>query len=362
MVDRLSMARMALLATAAALIAAPREILADALLRVDFKDNPAAPYDDAMARADFGDMVQFSKIQAGRARIKEDAATGQKVLEVKYPKGCLGSSECAIQLRTFFPAQETAWVRYKVRFEPGFSWQRGGKLPGLCGGKCNTGCVGVTGEDGWSARMMWRGAGMLVQYMYVPGKSSSCGDDYGWNMQAAVPGRWYELKNQIILNTPGTGGGNGKGDGVMRSWLDGKLVLDRGNVRFRDAAALKIDQFYFSTFHGGSSDAWRPSVDSYISFSDIVVANTDPSDLSSSISMRAETPRRTRAAWRNGILAFHAPRSGTTSIKVADLRGLAVASLETAGPVSHPLALRPGVYLVSWSGAAGTGNQRLSVL
>ena len=30
--------------------------------------------------------------------------------------------------------------------------------------------------------------------------------------------------------------------------------------------------------------------------------------------------------------------------------------------VPHPLALRPGVYLVSWTGAAGSGIQRLSVL
>lgn len=328
------------------------------LLRIAFSDNPVGPYDEAMARADFGPGVQFSKITAGRARIKADPTTGKNVLEVKYPKGCLGSGECAIQLRAFFPAQETAWVAYRLRFEQGFSWQRGGKLPGLCGGQCNTGCVGVSGRDGWSARMMWRGAGSLVQYMYIPGKQSSCGDDYDWDMAPIVPGAWHELKNQIVLNTPGSGGA-GKADGVMRSWLDGRLVLDRRNVRFRDDAALKIDQFYFSTFHGGSSDAWRPAVDSYLSFSDITVSAVDPATLSSRIRRGAFGDAAWSAAWSGGRLRLEGP-GGRTSWTVADLHGRVLAAFESRGPGATPLALRPGLYLLKWSGAAGTGSLRLA--
>lgn len=32
---------------------------------------------------------------------------------------------------------------------------RGGKLPGLCGAECVTGCDPVDGLTGWSARHMW---------------------------------------------------------------------------------------------------------------------------------------------------------------------------------------------------------------
>lgn len=44
----------------------------------------------------------------------------------------------------------------RMKFGKGFDWVRGGKLPGLCGADCITGCKDVTGLDGWSARQMWR--------------------------------------------------------------------------------------------------------------------------------------------------------------------------------------------------------------
>ena len=37
----------------------------------------------------------------------------------------------------------------------GFKFQKGGKLPGLCGGLCDSGCSPSTGLTGWSARHMW---------------------------------------------------------------------------------------------------------------------------------------------------------------------------------------------------------------
>ena len=45
---------------------------------------------------------------------------------------------------------------------------KGGKLPGLFGGEGNTGGGIPTGMDGFSARMMWRGSGRVVQYVYYP--------------------------------------------------------------------------------------------------------------------------------------------------------------------------------------------------
>lgn len=206
--------------------------------------------------------------------------------------------------------------------------------------------------------MMWRGAGRLVQYMYIPGKQSSCGDDFDWDMPSIAPGRWHELKNQIILNTPGTGGA-GKADGVMRSWLDGRLVLDRRNVRFRDAASLKIDQFYFSTFHGGSSDAWRPSADSYISFSDITVSTADPSSLSSRARRGASGGSGWSAAWHDGLLRLEGP-AGKTLVSVTDLDGRLLATWETGGPGAYPLPLRPGLYVMRWSGSRRSGAHRFA--
>jgi hypothetical protein len=44
----------------------------------------------------------------------------------------------------------------RMKFGPNFDWVRGGKLPGLCGAECQTGCKEVTGLDGFSSRHMWR--------------------------------------------------------------------------------------------------------------------------------------------------------------------------------------------------------------
>lgn len=43
----------------------------------------------------------------------------------------------------------------RFKFMEGFKFQKGGKLPGLCGGLCDTGCQPSNGLTGWSARHMW---------------------------------------------------------------------------------------------------------------------------------------------------------------------------------------------------------------
>ena len=66
-------------------------------------------------------------------------------------------------------------LEYRIRFDGNFPWTRGGKIPGLGGGTAPTGCVTTTGA-GFSARMMWRGGGELVGYVYDNDQSSDCGN------------------------------------------------------------------------------------------------------------------------------------------------------------------------------------------
>jgi hypothetical protein len=49
--------------------------------------------------------------------------------------------------------------------------------------------------------------------------------------------RWYCYEYMVKANTPG------KRDGRVAMWVDGKLIADFGNLRFRDAATLEIDRF-----------------------------------------------------------------------------------------------------------------------
>lgn len=193
---------------------------------------------------------------------------------VRYPKGAIGG-DSACQYLCSFPKmglapREECYVRYYVRFDPGFDFVKGGKLPGLVGGQANTGGHIPNGRDGWSARLMWRSGGRVVQYLYHPDQKGVWGDDLDWATDGEpcrfVPGTWHCVETCVRMNTPG------KHDGVLRSWFDGALALETATIRFRDVPELQIDGFYFSTFFGGGDLSWAPPEDQYAQFDDFVLA------------------------------------------------------------------------------------------
>ncbi len=195
-------------------------------------------------------------------------------LRVRYPKGLIGG-DSACQWYTSFPKlgiepRDEAYVRYYVRFDPKFQFVKGGKLPGLAGGQGNTGGKIPSGRDGWSARLMWRTDGRIVQYVYHPDQPGKWGEDFPWTLKGQPaffkPGTWHCVETYVRMNTPG------KKDGVLRSWLDGELALEVTSIRFREVPELLIDAFYFSTFFGGGEPDWAPPKDQYVQFDSFVIA------------------------------------------------------------------------------------------
>jgi hypothetical protein len=159
-----------------------------------------------------------------------------------------------------------------VRFAADFDWVQGGKLPGLGGGTTPTG--GNFDPDGFTSRYMWRKGGRLVVYLYWAGQASAAnatGRQYGVDLDCGVTmerGRDYTLRQRVTMNTPG------KPDGVLEVWVDGRPVLRRADLLFRDAPGKtwQIDRFFFSTFHGGNDPSWAPSRDCTVLFDEISVA------------------------------------------------------------------------------------------
>ncbi|HET6557633.1 MAG TPA: hypothetical protein VFG54_09990 [Prolixibacteraceae bacterium] len=115
----------------------------------------------------------------------------------------------------------------------------------------------------------WRGdaetpsPGYLNLYVYHPEQRSEYGDhffpdgivspytskpyDFGSDFiprpQIITPlDQWFCYEYMVQANTPG------KRDGRIAVWVDGKLVADFMNLRFRDIESLKIDRFGLS-FH-----------------------------------------------------------------------------------------------------------------
>ncbi|MCL1789326.1 MAG: hypothetical protein FWG33_03130, partial [Oscillospiraceae bacterium] len=74
--------------------------------------------------------------------------------------------------------------------------------------------------------------------------------------------RWYCYELMIKTNTPG------KKDGRITGWVDGEVILDFPNMRFRDIADLKIDLIGFS-FGSASTPAATSSW-----FDNIVIAKS----------------------------------------------------------------------------------------
>jgi len=219
---------------------------------------------------------------AANASVVEDPEYG-RALAVVYPAEsgsitCVARKRCAVHgglvFRVPLPGGHTissAWLSYRVKFEPGFEWVKGGKLPGLCGGGCATGGRRVE-PDRFSIRYMWRAGGEATVYTYLgnpPG--SGRGLPVGsWRWQA--DGRWHQVQQELILNT-----GN-HDDGVIRVWYDRALAdppsFERTDLRYYDRVRfpeLGIDKLIFSTFHGGQDASWSPSRDVRAYFTDLTV-------------------------------------------------------------------------------------------
>jgi hypothetical protein len=159
------------------------------------------------------------------------------------------------------PEPEEAYFRYYLRL--GDNWNptvSGGKLPGFAGlyNKGGWGMRKSNGSNGWSARGGFmrataaapegrelRAIGSYVYHADMPGRT---GDSWGWSLGPTgllEKNRWYSVEQHVKLNRPGAS------DGVLRAWIDGKLVFSRDKLRFREVAELKIESVWLNIYHGG---------------------------------------------------------------------------------------------------------------
>ncbi|EGN96369.1 polysaccharide lyase family 14 protein, partial [Serpula lacrymans var. lacrymans S7.3] len=166
-------------------------------------------------------------------------------------------------------------LEYSVFFPEGFMWVKGGKLPGLYGG--HTSCSG--GADAltcFSTRLMWRQDGAGELYLYAPkakqtaalcsDPQSVCDAAYGFSVGRGsfnyTAGGWTKVRQNIVLNTPG------RQDGVFTLDVDGKRVINRTDIFYRDVAALPSSEacYLISTFFGGHEDDYATPKDQYTWF------------------------------------------------------------------------------------------------
>lgn len=150
-----------------------------------------------------------------------------------------------------FKRREAACLTYSVMPRAGFGFGAGGRLPGFQG-------TAPAEGDGlpapFSVRFAWTAAGELDVYPLLPQwpEGRSLGGRQG--KATLEPGRWTELEQEVVLNTPG------EADGVLRVWLDGRLVVQKTDVLYRTSASVTLAGVMAETVGGAQADeAKRPA-------------------------------------------------------------------------------------------------------
>ena len=201
-----------------------------------------------------------------------DRAAGREWLRVKYPRGSHGGPEGGAGWR--YPMAGVpkdnleAEVSYRLMFEEGFAFVKGGKLPGLCGGKKTiTGGDPVNGKEGWSARVMWRKDGRGQAYVYHMNQPGKYGDEFDFPADFRfLPGVEYAIRLRVIMNDPGRRNGVLKVYAGPVSGGEPALLVDKADMEWRAIREVGVDSILFNTFHGGSDATWAPDRDCYSRF------------------------------------------------------------------------------------------------
>jgi hypothetical protein len=189
---------------------------------------------------------------------------GETWIRVIYPEGETGKG---FKMVTNHDLEDRVYFEYKVRFADDFDWVIGGKLPGLSGmvpgGDGGASGQKPTGDDFWSVRFMWAADGKGFAYAYHPDQPNRYGENIHFPSHIRFQkGVVQTLGLEVVMNTPG------QHDGILRGWLDGVLVVERTDIRWRDVPELQIDAINFGSIFGGNTADWAPSKDETIEFGD----------------------------------------------------------------------------------------------
>lgn len=236
--------------------------------QINFDNQTVGPYSKAALRSDWN-CPKWSmgnnllQVVGGR-----EAYRG-KALKLQYPErafSCKNSKTCVNWKPKIGGKFRQITYSYKLKLAKNFDFVLGGKLLGVGGGIANTGGHKPNGKDGWSVRVMWNREGKLVQYVYHPDQPSKYGEAFEWDMSKALQrDKWHTLKTTVTMNTPK------QRNGRIQSWLNGRLVLNKNKLRFRNTNQLLIDQFLFSSFYGGSNAKWAPRQNQVAYFDEFVL-------------------------------------------------------------------------------------------
>lgn len=175
-----------------------------------------------------------------------DGSNAVRVAYVGFERG----SERVVLHMPLGRSMDQATLAYDVMFDRDWQWVVTGKLHGLGPKEPITG-GNERRPDGWSARVTFGKEGRVATYLYEQDPANKWGVGSRTEDPVFERGKWHRVVLQVSLNDVG------QANGRARVFVDGEQVLETTNVEFRGSAdpGTQIQQFLFSTFHGGN----RPS-------------------------------------------------------------------------------------------------------
>jgi len=243
---------------------------------------------DVVFAADFEDgrwAERWSHARGSIETVASDAARkfeplAGKALRGKLVKGVNHAMSVTYNFRPKTGSEPNeVYFRYYLRL--GDDWNQtiqGGKMPGFGGtyGRAGWGGRRSNGTNGWSARGAFypsiregnplAGTHPIGTYCYHADQPGTYGDSWVWSRGYRGflrKNRWYCVEQYVKLNTPG------RKDGVLRAWVDGRVALEKTDIRFRHTPRLKIEQIWFNVYHGGK----KPSPhDQHLFIDNVVIA------------------------------------------------------------------------------------------
>jgi len=231
--------------------AKPYTIIVNDAKRVEFTGYAGwTVYGTTEATADFGNVDTLQ----GGDRLKVDTT---ERLRFYLPAGMVGSANTGGIIKAKIAGKNNYTFEYGIRFDSGFPWSKGGKVPGFSGGAGYTGGAPAWDGDGFSVRLMWREGGRIIPYVYHYNQPDEFGDTFGETLGYFTDLKEHIIKYYAVLNT----GANP--DGILKIYLDGVQVFEKRDLVYRTDESL-IDTAHLAIFAGGSDATWNMSADGYI--------------------------------------------------------------------------------------------------
>lgn len=203
----------------------------------------------------------------------ETGADGHTAFRQRFIPSKRGSYRVVVSVNV--EPSRTYELEQSVKFEPGFQW--GGEVEsgkfgfGFAGGSAPTG--GKVADDGFSARMIWRGNGdgtaAAGVYLYSVDRTLNLpfGDEFMIPDFTIPVDEWFRVKIRVTANSS-----HDASDGLMQVWINDELSLVREGIQWQSAGGQPlIDQVMYSSFHGGNTDQWSPQNEVYARFGDLCV-------------------------------------------------------------------------------------------